>query len=405
MKILHIIPSIALVRGGPSQAILETITALNSLGIEAEIATTNDNGDRLLDVPLKQKTIYQGVPVWFFPRFSPPISAIREFAFSAQLTTWLWKNIQNYDALHVHAIFSYPSTIAMAIARIKKVPYICRPIGQLCSWSLQQGQEKKKLYLDLIERANLNASQALHFTSEQEQQEASVLNLKSKSFILPHGLSVSPEIPNAKQKLRQQYNLPDNELVILFLSRIHQKKGLDHLIPALGTLVDRSFTFILAGSGDCEYEREITQLLEHHNIKDRTLQIGFVRGENKDLLLQGSDLFTLTSHSENFGVAVLEALAAATPALVTPGVALSSMLKQNRIGYVTDLNVDQIANSIKYCLDHQTEIKTKGEKARSFIAQNYTWDTVANNLITTYQKIAQSKAIDLNNYSTVNQES
>ena len=151
----------------------------------------------------------------------------------------------------------------MAIARIKKVPYICRPIGQLCSWSLQQAHQKKKLYLNLIERANLNGSQALHFTSQQEREEAAKLNLTSNSFILPHGLSVPPQIPNAKQKLRQQYNLSDNEFVILFLSRIHPKKGLNYLIPALGK-VDKPFTFILAGNGDRHYEREVTQLLEQH---------------------------------------------------------------------------------------------------------------------------------------------
>jgi glycosyltransferase involved in cell wall biosynthesis len=403
MKILHVIPSIALVRGGPSQAILETITALNNLGIEAEIVTTNDNGDTLLDVPLKQKIIYQGVPVWFFPRFSPRISAIREFAVSASLTAWLWNNISNYDLLHIHAIFSYPSTIAMAIARIKKVPYICRPLGQLCNWSLQQGEKKKKFYLDLVERTNLNQAQALHFTSDPEQQEAAILNLKSNSFVLPHGLTVSPLIFNAKQKLRQQYNLLDNEPIILFLSRIHPKKGLDYLIPALGKLTNQSFTFILAGNGEAEYEQEITQLLEQHNLKERTLQVGFVQGEEKNLLLQGSDLFTLTSYSENFGVAVLEALAAATPALVTPGVALASMLKQNRIGYITDLDVEQISKSIEYCLEHQTELTTIGEQARNFILQNYTWDSIAKNLISNYQKILQNQIITLNEYSTINQ--
>ena len=385
MKILHIIPSVALVRGGPSQAILETIAALNDLGIEAEIATTNDNGDGLLDVPLKQKIIYQEVPVRFFPRFSPNIGAVREFAFSAELTAWLWNNIKNYDMLHVHAIFSYSSTIAMAIARFKKVPYICRPIGQLCGWSLQQGQQKKKFYLDLIERANLNGSQALHFTSEQEQQEASILNLKSNSFVLPHGLSVAPQILDAKQKLRQKYNLPNDELIILFLSRIHPKKGLDYLIPALGKLATKSFTFILAGNGDLEYEQEVTQLLQQYNLKDRTLQVGFVRGEQKNLLLQGSDLFALTSYSENFGVAVLEALAAATPALVTPGVALSSMLQEKDFGYVSDLNVDHIVESLEYCLTRQSELENFGIQAREFILQNYTWKSTASKLIDLYR--------------------
>ena len=384
MKILHIIPSLALVRGGPSHAILETIAALNDLGIEAEIAATNDNGDTVLDVPLNKKVIYKGVPVWFFPRFSPKVSAIREFAFSAELTAWLWKNIKNYDLLHVHAIFSYSSTVAMAIARFKKVPYICRPIGQLCSWSLQQGKQKKKFYLDLVERANLNGSQALHFTSEQERQEASILYLKSQSFILPHGLSVADLIPNAEQKLRQKYSLPDNEPIILFLSRIHPKKGLDYLIPALGKLNHKSFTFVLAGNGDAAYEQEITQLLQQHHMSDRTLRVGFVEGEEKNLLLQGSDLFALTSYSENFGVAVLEALAAGTPVLVTPGVALSVMLQQKDFGYVTDLNIDKIAKSLEACLDKRSQLDAFGIEAREFILQNYTWKTTAAKLVELY---------------------
>ena len=384
MKILHVIPSVALARGGPSHAVIEMVAALRRLGIDAEIATTNDDGDRLLDVPTERKIEYEGVPVWFFPRFSPPLGAIREFAFSARLTAWLWNNINNYDVLHVHAIFSYPSTVMMAIARVKKVPYICRPIGQLCSWSLQQAQQKKKLYLSLIERANLKGSQALHFTSQQEQQEAARLNLKSNFFVLPHGLSVPPQILNAKQKLRQQYNLSDDEFVILFLSRIHPKKGLDYLIPALGK-VDKPFTFILAGNGDRQYKQEVTQLLEQHQIKDKTRQVGFVEGETKNLLLQGSDLFALTSHSENFGVAVLEALAAGTPALVTPGVALSSLVRQRDFGYVVDLDCDRIVESLKYCLDRQSELENLGKQAREFILQNYTWNSTASQLIDFYR--------------------
>ncbi len=389
MKVLHVIPSIASVRGGPSQAVLEMVTALRQLNVDAEIATTNDNGDKVLDVTLNKKIEYQKVPVWFFPRFSPEIHSVREFAFSSPLTYWLWNHINDYDLVHIHAIFSYPSTIAMAIARINKVPYICRTLGQLCHWSLQQGYQKKQAYLSLVERANLNGARTLHFTTEQEQKEASMLNLKSPSFILPHGISIPAKIPDAKSKLRQQLDVEENRPIILFLSRLHPKKGLEYLIPALGKLTDNFFTFVLAGKGDSKYEIEVEKLLHEHNIYSRTRRVGFVQGEYKNLLLQGADIFRLTSYPENFGIAVLEALAAEIPALVTPGVALSYVLKQERIGYVTDCNVDAIASSIQYCLNNLAKLKQNCDRAYQVVLEKYTWDSIAAQLVDIYSEIVK----------------
>ncbi|MEA5626088.1 glycosyltransferase [Nostoc sp. UHCC 0251] len=387
MKILHVIPSISFVRGGPSQAVLEMVKALCNSGVEAEIVTTNDNGLELLDVPLGKCTYYQKVPVWFFPRFSPSIHSLREFAFSREFTTWLWQNVHNYDLLHIHAIFSYASTAAMAIARLKGVPYIVRPLGQLCEWSLQQSARKKQIYLQLIEKANLNYSQYIHFTSAQEQQEASRLNLTSPSFILPHGVAIPNNIPNARQRLQQHLKLPTDEPIILFLSRLHPKKGLDYLIPALGKLSDYRFTLVLAGAGSPEYETEVKSLLVSHGIQNRTHFTGFVKGEMKDLLMQGADLFTLTSYSENFGVAVMEALAAGVSVVVTPGVAVADMVKQNYLGYVAEFDVAAIASAIQQALNHPQEAKEMGDRARKLILENYTWDSIASKLISVYQDI------------------
>lgn len=395
MRVLHVIPSVAPVRGGPSEAILAMVNALRSAEINAEIATTNDNGIDLLNVPTGKCVNYplgtiegdKSVPIWFFPRFSPNYRPVKEFAFSREMTQWLWQNIRKYDLLHVHAIFSYASTATMAIARLQGVPYIVRPLGQLCQWSLQQSAQKKQIYLKLIEKANLNRSWGLHLTSVQEQQEIHPLGISAPSFILPHGLNLPSLIPDARNKLRRFFNLPPDEPIILFLSRLHPKKGLEYLIPSLGNLAHERFTLIIGGDGSQEYKSKIESLLVSSGIRQRTYLPGFVTGEMKNLLLQGSDLFALTSHSENFGVAVLEAMASGLPVLVTPGVALASVVSEHEAGYVSELDVKAITSCIEGYFRYPQMAKEMGNRGRKLVSQNYTWDSVANHLNYIYQEI------------------
>jgi glycosyltransferase involved in cell wall biosynthesis len=399
MKILHIIPSVSLVRGGPSQAVLEMVWALRQQGVDAEIATTNDDADHCLDVPLGQLIDYpvnaysqdsaisiRTVPVRFFPRFSPNNKAIREFACSFSFTAWLWKNVQSYHCLHIHAIFSYTTPMAMAIARAQQIPYIVRPLGALCHWSLQQGKAKKQKYLNLI-KPYLESAQAIHFTSEQERQEVEICGLKVPNFTLAHGLDLPPLITDAPAQLRSKLNLPADQPVILFLSRIHRKKGLEPLIAALEQVASQSFQFVIAGSGDADYESQIHARIANSALVDRTHFVGFVTGDEKQYLLQGADLFVLPSHSENFGIAVLEAMAAGLPSLITPSIGLAPIIEQHQLGWIVSQEAEPISNAImdffRQSIHHRSTTK---QKARQIVEEQFGWAEVARQLMNQYSQ-------------------
>ncbi|BAU05221.1 glycosyltransferase [Fischerella sp. NIES-3754] len=390
MRVLHVIPSIIKVRGGTSQVVIDMVKALRQNNVDAEIATTNDNGDSLLDVPLNRRIEYEQVPVWFFSRYSSNLKDIREYSFSWQLTVWLWKNISQYDLLHVHTIFCYASTIAMAIARQKNIPYIVIPHGLLCEWSLQQKTQRKQIYLKLIEQANLENSHAIHFTSLKEQQEFEKLGLNVPSFVLPLGTSLPKLISHAHSHLREYLKVPVNEPVILFMSRLHPKKGLDYLIPALAKLIHHRFTFVIAGSGSKEYEAEIKSLIITSGIRDRTYFAGFLEGEIKNLFMQGSDLFVLTSHSENFAVVILEALAVGIPVVVTPGVALADIVEQHQLGYVTPLDVDAIASTLEKYLCNPQQAQDMGNSGRQLVSDQYTWKQITLKMQQVYADLAKN---------------
>ncbi len=397
MKVLHVIPAVASVRGGPSHAIFAMVKALRSQGIDAEIATTNNAGSTVLDVPFHRCIEYQGVPVWFFPQFPAPQSGSfslgkdKAFIFSSDLTQWLWPNLRNYDLLEAHYLFSYASTCAGAIARAHKIPYIVRTIGQLAPWALAQSQLKKNLYSVLIERRNLNRAAAIHCTSTGEVEDVRSFGIQTPTFTLPLGVDLPKLVPEAKQKLHDRYNIPADTPIVLFLSRIHPKKRPDLLLKALRQVADQNQDcyLLLAGDGDAEYLAYLMDLVTSLGLTPRTAFTGFVTGADKILLLQGSDLFVLPSFAENFGVAVAEAMAAGLPVIVTPDVQISPEVLSENAGLVVDGTVDAVSGAISRLLASPEERQEMGNHGQQFVKQCYSWSAIGHNLAEVYTKILE----------------
>ncbi|MGA9383209.1 MAG: glycosyltransferase [Phormidium sp.] len=386
MKVLHVIPSVSPTLGGPTQVVLNLVKALRESNVEAEIVTTNDRGANLLDVPLYQCVEYEQVPVWFLPRFSPPL---KEFIFSPAITQWLWQNIRNYDILDNHYLFSYASTCAGAIARWQNIPYTVRTMGQLAPWALAQSQRKKQLYSLLIERHNLNRAAAIHCTSEGEAADVRSFGIKTPTVTLPLGVNQPEIFPDAKQKIHEIYQIPPTIPIVLFLSRLHYKKRPDLLIRSLSKLAlnQTKFYLILAGTGEPEYLQYLHNLVLDCGLTAQTTFSGFVTGKDKDLLIHGSDIFVLPSFSEYFGIAVAEALSHGLPVIITPDIQIAPEISTANAGLIVPGEEEAIANAIAQLLATPEQRYQLAENGKNLVKQRYSWNAIAGQLTEVYRTI------------------
>ncbi len=394
MRVLHVIPSVSPKRGGPSKAVIEMVAELRRQQIEAEIATTNDDGDLELSIPLHKEhdtvtTDFQGVPVRFFARYSPQLSQVREFSYSSSFRRWLNANIHHYDLLHIHAIFSFTSSYAMWLARRRQVPYIVRPIGQLEHWSLNQSKIKKRAFLALFDRKSLALASAIQFTADSEQQQATSAfpELTELGHVIPLGVKSLPRANDSRLNLCKHHNVSPDSTLILFLSRLHPKKGLELLMQALREINGKAWSLLIAGDGQPEYLASLRTHARDLGIESQCHFLGFQSGADKSTLLAGADVFALTSYSENFGIAALEALAHGTRVLVSEEVGLSDFVAEHQLGWVCKLDQASIVHALNQSLNPN---QPDSDRVRSTTVQHYGWNKIAQKLMKLYRDVAKT---------------
>ncbi|WP_017300733.1 glycosyltransferase [Nodosilinea nodulosa] len=385
MKVLHVLPSLSYRLGGPTEAAINTVRSLRDLGIDTEIATTNDDESGLLDVPTGQRTDYDGVPVWFFPR----LARLKAFMPSIGLTQWVMSNLGRYDILHTYYLFCYAPTVAARLAQFRHIPYVSSTIGQLTPWALQQSQRRKQIYSHLIERHTLNQAAAIHCTTATEAEDARRFGVSTPALVLPLGVNPAPAILNAAVRLRDRYSLPADCTVALFLSRLHEKKRPDFLLRAFAQLHPQShgYHLLLAGSGEPGYCDRLQALAQTLGIADSVTFTGFVSGPAKDLLLQGVDLFALPSYSENFGIAIAEALAASLPVLITPDVQIAPDIRAAQAGLVVSDRLDDWTAALAKLLCSPNLRTQLGQNGQQLAKTTYSWPAIAQNLAQSYDEI------------------
>lgn len=393
MKVLHVIPSVGPLRGGPSFVVRTLTSALAARGVCVHLATTNDNGPELLDVPLGVPLEENGVTCWYFPRQT------RFYIYSRPFRRWLGEHLRDYDLVHIHALFSYCSNAAALLAARQGIPYIVRPLGVLNEWGMRNRRPwLKKLSVRFVESRVLANAAFVHYTSEQERLEAAALGLPHRSLIIPNPAELPSEIPrDLAGCFRSQHPRFAERKLVLFLSRIDRKKGLDLLLLAFAQLKLREpmAALVIAGEGDAGIVNRLQTEAQRLGISGDILWAGFLTGVDKTAAFADADVFVLPSYSENFGVAVIEAMTHGTPVVVSDQVAIHHEIRQARAGVVVPCQAGKLASALAWLLEHPETRLEMAKNGKRLVAERFTVEAVATKIIAAYSNVARAHTAEV----------
>jgi glycosyltransferase involved in cell wall biosynthesis len=424
--VLHVVPSLDPVEGGPSVAVPLLAKAVARRGHRIVIVTTIRGGTPPQVEGRKEKVESSSStePKIIFVRRSTEFYKV-----SWELVRWLRANIRNFDLVHIHALFSFSSTAAAFIAAKNNIPYIVRPLGVLNRWGLENRRAiLKRGSLALIERRILSRAAAIHYTSDAERSEAAKIGrwvARLPSFVCPlpvhvptaarvisYQLSVNrgaeeSEEPatSASGRTRRgeagsshantegflaKFPQAKGKRIVLFLSRIDPKKGIELLLDAVA-LVRSEFhdlALVIAGSGDSRYEARLRDRADRLGLGGDVIWTGFLSGEEKAAALAAAEIFVLPSYSENFGIAAAEAFAAGKASVVSDQVGLAENARHANAAIVVPCDANALAAAIKSVLSDPAQQQALGEAARRFAGAYFSLEAVGKQLEERYRAVA-----------------
>lgn len=379
LKVLHVIPSISLTDGGPSRAIRTIERALNLQGVEVTTLTTDDDGyARRLALSNRP----EGVP-GAHRVYSRKWTDFYKFAPGAAI--WLHRHVRQFDVVHIHALFSFLSVAAARLAKSQRVPYVVRPLGTLASYGLTQRRPLlKKLSLGMVEGPILRNAAAVQFTSQAERQDIDALGFTVRGVVIPLGLEQPPEWHPSD--LVREYPILQWRNVILFLSRLHPKKNVEGLLTAFAMLRKQydNVALLIAGDGLPDYRAALEAQARLEGIGDDVVWLGHIENERKAAALALADVFVLASHSENFGIAAVEAMLAGIPCILAEGVALAGDVEAAGAGITVSTHPESIFQALNRLIADDRQRIMMGECAEHFARSEYSSDVMAQRLVDLY---------------------
>jgi glycosyltransferase involved in cell wall biosynthesis len=343
MRILHVIPYISPVYGGPPQVVKDMAKASILSGHEIIILSTTAglNGQ----TSWKQSD-YESEFI-SYKLFTT--SLLHKWFYSKSLNMELEKLVGIIDLVHLHIPFTAPLLFASKWASRNKIPYIITTHGLLDVWSMNQKKIKKKLYYLLIEKYILKKALKIHLTSNFEKEQVSRLGLGVPLEIIP--LTVNFDKRLELNLLDNSEHISSNKRKhVLFVGRLHPVKGIPYILKALHILRNRGQNVILdlAGTGDYLYVEYLKAKIKEYNLESEIVLHNFVNEEEKQVLYKRARAFIFPSLHENFGLAAAEAMLAGVPIICSDQVGLADAVSKFNAGIVVPVNnVESLANAIE----------------------------------------------------------
>lgn len=288
-----------------------------------------------------------------------PVDIFKHSFVSTRLMKWLSNNMNDYHAVHCHSIFKFPTLVGAHMAKQKKVPLVISPHNSLDPYDLQKKYLIKKfLYGPLLLRPIISCATLLCTTPLEQERIIPFTKKEVKKNNIPLPVKVK-DFETDVEALKKRYQINDQDKVLLFLSRIDRKKGLELIFKSIKELsanrVDH-IKLVIAGIGDQVYQKELQQLAKELDIENLVIWTGFVTGSEKASLYQLSNIFVLPSYNENFGIVVAEAMKYGKAILISKEVYLYPILEEKNSALICETtlesvrsHLDRLLNNVELC--------------------------------------------------------
>ncbi|OGA54320.1 MAG: hypothetical protein A3G25_09930 [Betaproteobacteria bacterium RIFCSPLOWO2_12_FULL_63_13] len=413
-RILHVIPTIGGQHGGAPIACFDLCRELAKAGLEVSIYTTTIDAPYDWHMDQGGRTVRDGVEIRFFP-----VLGYRWYWISPMMYRALEANIPSCDVVHVHSLYRFHLPAAVHLCRKFGVPYIIKPHGSLDPFLFVRRRWRKSVHEMLFERPAICGAAAIQFTTDEERDlalrtslfgkqksrvaeadrkygEGSEPTQRSRNVVIAEGLSLDSgkAASDGGEKFLDRYpHLRGRELV-LYLGRINFKKGLDILARAFGKVarIRPEAELVIAGPDQEGYAEQVRRWLIQEGVAERTTFTGMLWNQEKWSALCAADVFVLPSYTENFGLAVVEAMIAGCPVIISDKVNIWREISGVRAGIVVPCDVQQTADAITGLLANPERARELATNALQLVEQKFTWESVIVKMTELYDTLVVREA-------------